>query len=268
VKHAFPSANKKLGQHFLVSQKVIQAIVGSRPPEHDAILEIGPGPAVITKPLSEIKMPLHVIEMDDRFVPNLKELMPEENILLKDMLEVDLDTLPWMKKYHHWWVVSNLPYNVGVPITLKLFRSKSCEHLTLMMQKEVALKFLPREPKEMNSLQALSHFFFHVERVIHVPPGAFVPPPQVDSEVLAFHRLKDPLVPLEEWNEVEAFFRILFAHPRKQIGGILKKSFPQFDFDQVFRDIMIPKEIRAEALNLKEVKQLYVAFRPHLSLSK
>jgi 16S rRNA (adenine1518-N6/adenine1519-N6)-dimethyltransferase len=260
MKPLFLSAKKNLGQHFLVSQKVIQSIIKSQPQTEDGILEIGPGPGVLTAPLSVLKKPFYLVEKDERFKDHLQSLVGEENLLLTDVLKVNFNQDPF-SQFKDWWVVSNLPYNISVPITLNLFKTPHFKNLTLMMQKEVAHKFLPRQKNEMNSLFSLSHLFFHVELVCHVPPGAFLPPPKVDSEVLHFKRLESPLLPLGEWDKIEQFFRVVFSAPRKQLGGILKKSFPSADFLETFRKLEINPERRAETLSLKEIILLYEYFK-------
>src|SRR5690606_31558120 len=121
--------------------------------------------------------------------------------------------------------VSNLPYNVSVPLTLSFLRVPEIKNMTLMYQKEVAEKILPKDPRNaMGSLHALTVSQFDVSHVVHAPPGAFVPPPKVDSLVLNFRRKEVPLVPLERVDVFEEFLRLVFAQRRKQLGGILKKE--------------------------------------------
>ena len=87
--HRFPQANKSFGQHFLSSPTVINKITSPLPHEVDAIVEIGPGPAVLTPHLAKYNLPLYVIEMDERFVELLAPVVGSENIYRQDALEFD-----------------------------------------------------------------------------------------------------------------------------------------------------------------------------------
>jgi 16S rRNA (adenine1518-N6/adenine1519-N6)-dimethyltransferase len=126
-----------------------------------------------------------------------------------------------------------------------------------MYQKEVAEKIFTRDQKNsMGSLLALCASQFHVNHVVHAPPGAFVPPPKVDSQVLGFKRRETPLIPLTEIDQYEKFLRLAFGQRRKQLGGILKAEWGE-KTEQCFRDAEIPMTIRAEALTLDQVLGLY-----------
>src|SRR5690606_6324089 len=123
------------------------------------------------------------------------------------------------------WLVSNLPYNISVPLTLSFLKIPQISHLSLMYQKEVAEKILPKNSRNaMNSLHALLASQFFIEHVVYAPPGAFVPPPKVDSQVLHFKRRASSLIPLDQIEKFEQFLRVVFSQKRKQLGGILKKE--------------------------------------------
>lgn len=261
----FPQADKRLGQHFLSSPHVINAITQDIPAGIDAIVEVGPGPAVLTPHLAKHGLPLYAVEMDERFVEILKGVIPEERIHLGDALAID-----WAKFFEdrgikRAWMVSNLPYNVSVPLTLAFMREAGFQRLTLMYQKEVAEKFNPRDQKNgMSSLNALASTFFKVARVVDVPPGAFVPPPKVMSQVLRFDRLQESAVPLSEWPLLEEFMRELFQNRRKQLQGVIKARIPNEAFEQFCREEELPFTVRAEALALVQVLKLYQVDRKRL----
>ena len=260
----FPQADKRLGQHFLSSPHVINAITQDIPPGVDAIVEVGPGPAVLTPHLTKHGLPVYAVEMDQRFVELLQDVIPAGNIHLGDALEVDWAKFFQERGIKKAWMVSNLPYNVSVPLTLAFMREPGFERLTLMYQKEVAEKFNPRDLKNgMSSLNALASTFFTVSRVVDVPPGAFVPPPKVMSQVLRFDRLTTPHVPLQEWPALEEFMRDVFQNRRKQLQGVIKESVSTEAFEQFCRDEEIPFTIRAEALTFVQVLKLYQVYRKH-----
>ena len=79
-KTKLPFADKDLGQHFLKDDKVIQAICHDFHKESQLILEVGPGPGILTKHLAQHRKPFYVFEKDARFPEILKEFVKEENI--------------------------------------------------------------------------------------------------------------------------------------------------------------------------------------------
>ncbi len=258
MSHKFPLANKSFGQHFLNSPNVIQKITGPLPEETDAIVEIGPGPAVLTPHLARYNLPTFVIEMDERFVEALNAIVGPERVFRQDALEFDWQKFLTENKFSNIWLVSNLPYNVSVPLTLSFLRIPQIKNMTLMYQKEVADKILPKEQRNsMGSLHSLCLSQFELKNVVYAPPGAFVPPPKVDSQVLGFKRRIDPLVPLKEVDAYEKFLRLVFAQRRKQLGGILRAEWGQELMEKRFQKTGISVTIRAEALTMDQVLNLY-----------
>lgn len=230
------------------------------PPGIDAIVEVGPGPAVLTPHLVKHGVPVHVLEMDERFAELLAPVVGEKNVHMGDALEFDWKKFLSDHNFKSIWLVSNLPYNVSVPLTLSFLRTPEISHMTLMYQKEVAEKIFTREQKNsMGSLLSMCASQFHVSHVVHAPPGAFVPPPKVDSQVLGFKRRDEALVPLAEIDQFEKFLRLVFGQRRKQLGGIVRPEWGTEKTENAFRDTEIPLTIRAEALTLNQVLALYSA---------
>jgi 16S rRNA (adenine1518-N6/adenine1519-N6)-dimethyltransferase len=262
----FPTANKSFGQHFLNSPTVIKKITSPLPEGTQAILEVGPGPAVLTPHLANYGLPVYVIEMDIRFVELLAPIVGADNVYRQDALNFDWNDFLSKFNYSNLWLVSNLPYNVSVPLTLSFLRIPQIKNMTLMYQKEVAEKILPRDMRNsMGSLHMMAQSQFHLGHVVHAPPGAFVPPPKVDSQVLKFSRRQTPLVPLDQIDHFEKFLRIMFSNRRKQLGGILKKELGETLTRIILEDSHIGGEIRSEALAIEKVLKLYESFHRHSS---
>lgn len=256
--HRFPQANKSFGQHFLSSSTVINKITSPLPESVDAIVEIGPGPAVLTPHLGKYNLPLFVIEMDERFVELLAPVVGSENIYRQDALEFDWQKFLGEKKFKSIWLVSNLPYNVSVPLTLSFLRIPEITHMTLMYQKEVAQKILPNDPRNaMGSLHVMCKSQFELKHVVYAPPGAFVPPPKVDSQVLGFKRKSSPDIPLTEIDTFESFLRLAFGQRRKQLGGILKNEWGAETAQKRLTAAGLDPQIRAEALTYEQVLKLF-----------
>lgn len=254
----FPTANKSFGQHFLNSPTVIKKITSPLPEGIDAIVEVGPGPAVLTPHLASYGLPLFVIEMDERFVELLSPVVGEKNVFRQDALEFNWKEFLQIHNLKSIWLVSNLPYNVSVPLTLAFLRIPEITHMTLMYQKEVAEKILPKDLRNsMGSLHALMKTQFDLSHVVYAPPGAFVPPPKVDSQVLNFKRKINALIPLSEVDDFEIYLRLIFGQRRKQLGGILRKEWGTDKTQYSLEKTGLLPEIRSEALTFEQVLKLY-----------
>ncbi len=257
-----PEANKSLGQHFLIDKSVITKITDDFKEVAKAIVEVGPGPGILTENLSAHKLPLHVIDKDERFPEYLKQFIEEDKIHITDALKWDLE-----QGFIDWgyskdiWMVSNLPYNVSTPLLIQFIKAPSIKYMTLMFQREVADKVFPidtREGKAMNSLLALCQTFFEVELLCKVPPGAFAPPPKVDSAVLSFTRREETIISLDQFKSFESFLRSLFQFKRKQMGSNLKSRYPKETLESALSACGLERTQRAESLKLEEIQQLYL----------
>lgn len=256
--HRFPMANKSFGQHFLNSPSVITKITSPVPEGIDAILEIGPGPAVLTPHLAKYNVPVFVIEMDERFVELLSPVVGPDRIYRQDALEFDWPKFLSEQGFKSIWLVSNLPYNVSVPLTLSFLRIPEITHMTLMYQKEVAQKILPNDPRNaMGSLHAMCLSQFELKHVVYAPPGAFIPPPKVDSQVLGFKRKAQSDIPLSEIDKFEKYLRLVFGQRRKQLGGILKNDWGAEVAMKRLTEAGLDPQVRAEAISYQDVLRLF-----------
>jgi 16S rRNA (adenine1518-N6/adenine1519-N6)-dimethyltransferase len=265
MKLELPSADKSLGQHFLRDQNVIHKICSDFKDEAGAILEIGPGPGILTEHLALLNKPFFVIEKDTRFQVYLDQFIKPEQVTMGDALQVDLSAFFAEKKIadKNIWLVSNLPYNVASPLLINFLQAEDIKYMTLMFQKEVADKVFPFSTTKnfMSSLLVLSQTYFECDLLVKVPPGAFAPPPKVDSAVLTMKRRATPLVPLTEFRTLEKFLRQMFSQKRKQLGGVMKAFYPTTKIEESFSALNIPTTIRSEALTLEQVLELYRKLR-------
>ncbi|EKE10513.1 MAG: dimethyladenosine transferase [uncultured bacterium] len=217
-------AKKSLGQNFLCDPHILQRIVESAAPlENHAVIEIGPGPGGLTREI--IKTPcreLILIEQDERCLPFLEVLRihfkGRFSLLNQDALTVSLHTLgdPPRK------VIANLPYNVSVPLLIKMLEyMDDFESLTLMFQKEVAER-LTAKPSTPNygRLSVMCQWKAKVQKLFDLPPGAFTPSPKVTSTVLHL----TPRFPREDisWAVLEKVTKAAFSHRRKMLRSSLK----------------------------------------------
>lgn len=265
MKMSLPLADKSLGQHFLRDQNIIGKICRDFPDEAKAIIEIGPGPGILTESLAlrskAEDIPFFVIEKDERFPVYLEQFIKKDQIHMGDALALSLSDFIKEKNIaqKNVWMVSNLPYNISTPLLINFLQTPEIKYMTLMFQKEVADKVFPFATTKnfMGSLLVLSQVYFDCQLLCKVPPGAFSPPPKVDSAVLSMKRKENPLVPMSEFKSLEKFLRLFFSQKRKQLGGVLKSSFPGPLLEASFQQLQIPLTIRAEALTLEQVIALY-----------
>ena len=192
-------ARKRFGQHFLVDEGVIGAIVRAIDPRPgQALVEIGPGLAALTQPLLERCGRLTVIELDRDLAARLAGRAGIE-VIEADVLKVDFAALaavaartaPGTARLR---VVGNLPYNISTPILFHLLDAAA--HVIdqhFMLQKEVVERMAAAPGgKDYGRLTVMLQWRYAIEPVLDVPPAAFEPPPRVDSAVVRMLPLATP----------------------------------------------------------------------------
>ena len=179
-------AKKAFGQHFLVQQSAIRAIVdAARASTAPAILEIGPGLGVLTAPLLEDGRDLWAVDLDPEACAQLRQRfagVDRFRLIEGDAVRVGLPPAAG------WSVVGNLPYNAATAILGRfLLEPIPWERMVLMFQLEVGLKLLGRpSEKAYGPLSVLAQACCRMTRLLKLGPRAFSPPPQVDSVVILF----------------------------------------------------------------------------------
>ncbi|MEI8320542.1 MAG: 16S rRNA (adenine(1518)-N(6)/adenine(1519)-N(6))-dimethyltransferase RsmA [Alphaproteobacteria bacterium] len=217
---------KKLGQHFLQDQDVVdRTVAAANLSSSDVVLEIGPGPGILTKTLlkSPIKK-LYSLEIDPQFFSRLKPLESEYpdrfQLIMSDALQFPLSKLdePKIK------IIANLPYNIGTTLIIRwLGELNKITSMTLMVQKEVAERIAGApSTKSYGSLSILCQIKCEVQKLFDVPPQAFNPPPQVMSSVLQLVP-KDQTLSDEELTNLENLTQLVFQQRRKMIRVSLKQ---------------------------------------------
>jgi 16S rRNA (adenine1518-N6/adenine1519-N6)-dimethyltransferase len=211
---------KALGQHFLHDRAIVRRIVETAQLPPDAlVVEIGPGLGILTEELARWARSVIAVELDARLAEQLAERFHGTNVRIVhgDALEVDLAALTGQCPY---FVVANLPYNVATPILERLLTSDHPpERLVVMVQREVAERMAARPPA-MSYLGVLVQFFALPRVAFRIGPGAFTPPPKVESAVVVLDRRTSPL-PRHHWDSFFALVRAGFAQRRKTLLNAL-----------------------------------------------
>ena len=226
-RHAASGKTRALGQLFLRDDAVADRIVALvAPTQRDLVLEIGPGQGALTGRLARAAGKVLAIEVDAALAAALMERFAEAShveIRMADGRSFDYSGLPALKPDSAGRVlaVGNLPYSVGKPILMALVEAgKAVDEMALMLQKEVAER-VAAEPggKTYGSLSVLTQLACEARLAFTVPPGAFRPPPQVESAVLHLRMRPQPLVPAAEASRFRAVVLAAFGQRRKSLAN-------------------------------------------------
>lgn len=255
------AAKKRLGQHFLRDRGVIARIVAAiAPARDDVVVEIGPGRGALTYALLPRLARLHAVEFDRDLIDPLAAQAGDYGDLQLhnvDALTFDFRALapaPEAAPAQRLRVVGNLPYNISTPLLFHLFAQIDCiGDMVFMLQKEVAAR-LAAAPggKDYGRLSVMTQAVCAVEDMFDVPPGAFNPPPKVNSAVVRLTPHSTPPCTLAKTPAFAEVVRLAFAQRRKTLRNNLKSVFT----DEVLAACAIDPNRRAETLTLMEFCRL------------
>lgn len=255
---------KRFGQHFLANPETARRIVGLAGLRGgERVIEIGPGLGALTEHLVPLAGRLWLIELDADFAARMREKyadQPQVCVVEADMLKVDVGEL--LGPGEPAIVVANLPYNVGTAILARLLEHpQRFARIVVMVQREVAER-LRAEPgsKTYAALSILTQAVARVERGLRLPPGAFVPPPKVDSDVVIITPHTKPPVPIADFAWFAHVVRTVFSQRRKQLLNSLRGLCPEPR--AALEAVAIDPQRRPETLSLAEFARLAAALEP------
>ena len=236
-----------LGQHFLVKGKILERIAKAACVERVSLaVEIGPGRGALTEHLLRHADRVVAVELDSSLVAHLRDRWPDLEVAEGNALDADLS------QWGEGVLAGNLPYYAATPIISKYVRKPGLlRQAVFLIQKEVAERVTAKPgTREFGYLSVECQFFTKAEYLFGVPPGAFQPPPKVDSAVIR-------LTPRTELAVADpaAFLKFVsdcFRHKRK----MLRNNFPGLPEDVGAR--------RAEQLSVEEFVELFSQLSPSL----
>lgn len=252
---------KSLGQNFLKNRPTLKLMVSAgHISPGDTVLEIGPGKGSLTRILLEKEANVIAVEKDRELIPILKEEFSKEIItgsfalIEGDILEIETKTI--FPKKIPYKIVANIPYYItGALIRKFLSGVNQPNTMVLMVQKEVAKRIMARDGKE--SLLSLSVKAYGTPRYVEtVKKELFSPKPKVDSAILSIENISKTF--FEDFSE-DRFFSILqagFSHKRKILIRNLEKEIPKEKIKLVFEKLNLPRNTRAEDVNLEEWRDI------------
>lgn len=256
-------ARKRFGQHFLHDPRVLARIVAAIDPRPgERIVEIGPGRGALTLPLLQRSRRIEVIEIDRDLVSLLRERASGAGELIvheADVLDVDFAALHGGGAKLR--VCGNLPYNISTPLLFHLLDSSAIvADMHFMLQKEVVDR-LAAAPgsRQYGRLSVMVQYRCRVTRLFTIGPGAFQPPPRVESAFVRLEPYRELPVAIDDEAVLETLVRQAFAQRRKTLRNALRGILEE----EAIRSLGIDPSLRAEMLGLSEFAALanYAALR-------
>lgn len=226
-------AKKHLGQHFLKDLSAAQRITGlyrSAGP----VLEIGPGMGVLTQYLTEREeLDLYLVEIDKESVAYLQNHhgFTDKNLFDADFLRADLNKILGLTPEDRFGIIGNFPYNISSQIFFRVLDYKDqVQEVVGMVQKEVGQRIAsPPGNKDYGILSVLLQAYYDIEYAFTVPPGAFDPPPKVDSGVIRLVRNYDKVLNCD-FKKFKLVVKTAFNQRRKMLSNALKPISGQAEF--------------------------------------
>jgi len=261
-------ARPKLGQYFLRDRRFQRRIVESLAiHSNDLVCEIGPGRGAMTELLAARAQQVVAIEVDRVLARALQEKFRNKlgiEILEADILQADFATLCRRYQREQCFVFGNLPYYITSPILHRLLDfAGSISGMGLVVQREVAdrLSALPGS-RHYGYLTVLTRLHTNPHIEFGIPPGAFSPPPHVDSALVTFQmRPKETQLPAEQRKALLEFVKLCFTHKRKNLLNNLAPIYTRERVEAELAAINLSQTIRAEQLALEQFEDLFSRFR-------
>jgi 16S rRNA (adenine1518-N6/adenine1519-N6)-dimethyltransferase len=247
-------ARQKLGQHFLQSTRVLERIAAAACPEGTRqVIEIGPGQGALTELLLARANRVVALEMDPDLAQHLRERWP--NLYLVEGNALNFDWTQWGSAT----LAGNLPYYIATAIISKyLANPGTLTQAVFLIQKEVAERITAKPgTRDFGYLSVECQYMATVEYLFSVPPGAFRPPPKVDSAVIRL--TPRPEVQCDEAKAFLEFASACFRQKRKTLRNNLAERYSKDKLEAV---PALSK--RAEQLSVNELLELFRELSPSL----
>jgi 16S rRNA (adenine1518-N6/adenine1519-N6)-dimethyltransferase len=251
-------AKKQYGQNFLKDTTILDKIIQSMPNNNNYVVEIGPGLGDLTKNLVKYK-DMTAYEVDTDLIGILKskfaiEIKEEKLKLIHTDVLVAWDK---QKTLHDgkYDLIANLPYYIATNIVLRAFEDKNCEHIIVMVQKEVAEKFTAKvNDKDYSSLGIITELISVDSRILFdVPPESFDPPPKIISSILYIK--KDMNKCLDR--DFNKFLKACFVQPRKKLSKNLTSVIDKNTISKIYEELEINDNVRPHEVSSSLYSQMH-----------
>lgn len=246
------TARKRFGQHFLHDKHIIQRLVNAIAPQKGQhIIEIGPGQGALTIPVLNLTGEMDAVELDRDLIPALAQRCADKgklNIYQGDALEFDFTSLFDGKSPLR--IIGNLPYNISTPMIFHLLTFAAyISDMHFMLQKEVVDRLAAKPGDEAyGRLSIMVQYHCAVTALFDVPPGAFYPPPQVNSSIVKLVPYHDIPHTAHDYQHFANIVKEAFSHRRKTLRNSLKNLVSDADWQK----ITIDSQLRPEQLSVED----------------
>ena len=239
---------KKLGQHFLVDQNIINKLIKNiSPNEEDFIIEIGPGDGALTKSILPYVKNICLIEKDEGLINDLNFILKtykSSKVINQDVLEFDFNIFE-----RPFRVIGNLPYNISTEIIFKMCKVDNVIDIHFMLQKEVVDRIVSKpNTKVYGRLSVMAQAYFNPKKLFDISENVFVPKPKVKSSFLRLLPRKSIFIDIKH---EEIFYNIVkssFEGRRKMI----RQSLSKYLSDNDYNNFNINPKLRAENLTVND----------------
>lgn len=255
---------KSLGQNFLLDELALREVMDAAEiTSQDVVLEIGAGLGSLTRLLAVYAGEVVAVEIDADLIPALTQVVGQYanvRIVQGDILALDPSQLVSQPGY---LVVANIPYYITSALIRHLLESDPPPaRIVLTVQQQVAERICAT-PGDMSLLALSVQVYGQPSIVVHIPPGAFYPPPNVSSAVLRVDLFNSPLIPT---NLLDAFFLLIragFSQKRKTLRNALAGGLrvPASAVEALLNESHIDPMRRAETLSIPEWRQLTAVYQ-------
>lgn len=252
-------ARRRFGQHFLADTTVVARIVrAARVKPEDRVIEIGPGLGILTDALTSTGATVTAVELDRDLASWIRAAFPSVRLVEADATKVDWAEVCPEPPYK---MVANLPYNVGTGLVADLAdRNDLFTSLTVMLQKEVVARLTASpDTKAYNALTVRIAARAQASVQVIVPPGAFHPPPKVDSAVARLDLYPEPDFGAAGREVFDQVVNAAFARRRKTIRNSLTTAYEKDRIEAALQAVGIEPRLRAEVLPLQAFRDLAAA---------
>lgn len=268
-KHIFKPTHS-LGQNFILDDGFLSCLLDlSGLDKSDRVLEIGPGPGVMTALIAERAAKVVSVEMDEKLRPVLEDVlsgMDNAEIVFSDALKADLSALVREKLGGEGYrVIANLPYYITADLIQKMLLTEPMpKSICVMVQKEAAERLMSAPgSKNWCAFAALVRIYGDCEILDEVPPQRFNPPPHVDSCFIRIDLQPQELVPASMERDLQKMVRCCFHMRRKTLANNLKACYGlnQEQASAVLEGAGLASQVRGESLSLEEIARLTISCR-------
>ena len=256
--------SKAMGQNFLIESWVPRDIADSCGADKSTgVLEIGPGIGPLTQQLARRAGKMVSVELDARLYPVLRETMRgADNFTLIEGDAMKLDFAHVVQEHFSGLrpiLCANLPYNITTPVLTKCVESRCFDSLTVLIQKEVALRICAEAgTAEYGAFTVLMQYYTAPQMLFTVPASCFLPAPKVTSAVIHCPVRKTPPVEVVSESALWRTVKAAFALRRKTLVNSMQTGYqlPKERLAEIVTACGLSPTVRGERLTLEDFARL------------